>query len=98
MTSYCLYIHHTSLRACPEFIEGANGAGFEMIEHFPFVLSPRLLLKAQSREPALSEVEVSKHSEGFFSSLLRRLGEPFLHSFLVGEQLLDARALLSKVD
>jgi hypothetical protein len=27
------------LRACREFIEGANGAHVEMIEHFPFVLS-----------------------------------------------------------
>jgi len=28
-----------SLKACPEFTEGANGADVEMIELFPFVLS-----------------------------------------------------------
>ena len=49
-----------SLRACPEFIEGANGDELEMIEHFPFMLSPSTLLRTC----------LSKHSEPFFSNLL----------------------------
>jgi len=27
----------TSLSACPEFIEGTNGASFELIEKIPFI-------------------------------------------------------------
>src|SRR5919106_6814006 len=45
-----------------------------------------------------SEILLSSLSSGFFSNLLSRLGKPFIHFFLIGEQLLDARALLHALE
>src|ERR671910_2887941 len=45
-----------------------------------------------------SEIFLSSLPSGFFSNLLSRLGKPFIHFFLVGEQLLDARALLHALE